>query len=920
MNFKEYFEQRKQRKARIVDEVKRAKALEKTNKEALNALSKDEKASRIKQEKIARKHAKNAHKQDLKAMERKEKRTQKKEDKIYKKVYNRPRRALKWGVVVIIFAFITVQYGPTINNLYRAVTSKDVSANTSTPEAIAARLHGEKVSEEIVEEGIVLLKNEDHSLPFSSTDKVNVFGTAAHEIRYGGGGSGASNDTHAIDLFEAFDQVGLEYNKDLADFYKEKSSGGSSGSGLFEVVKGLLGKTSIDEPTIDHLSDEVLTQAKAYSNKAVIVISSSGTEASDFSLDQLKLSDNRRALIEKVAENFSDVTIIINAGNAIELGFIEEYDTIKSAVWIGTPGPFGTRALANILMGNINPSGRLTSTYAYDPSSSPASVNFGDFQYDNTKFAFINYEEGIYVGYRFYETYYLGNEEGYAKAVQYPFGYGLSYTNFDWNIVSTDLNKDTITVNVEVVNTGDVAGKDVVQAYYSAPYYEGGIEKSAINLVTYGKTQTLEPGARETLTLTFDVRDMASYDMNDLEAYVLEHGLYTIKLGRNVHDIAQSVEYTVEETVVYQTDKDTQVAYENRFEYANGALTYLSRNDWENTFPTLDNLNTTASDILLEALSAPRVAPEGSKNETFGEDHGLKLEDLKGLDYDDETWDLFLSQFTANELIELVTNGAYKTVGIERLGVPQTLLMDGPAGFSYFFGSLDTAGYPSEILVSSTWNQELAYTMGEAIGREGVAYGIQGWYAPAMNLHRTAQGGRNFEYFSEDPILSGYTSANMTKGSEDQGVIVFMKHFMMNDQETNARSGITVWSNEQAIRELYLKPFEITVKEGGATGAMSSFSLIGTTWAGANTNLLQDILREEWGFVGMVSSDAVFGFMKAEDAIISGNDLMLDILTPKLQERSLKKSFKSNPELYGTGLKQSAHNIFYAILQTYIFD
>lgn len=911
-------ETRKMRKARIVEQVKHDKKVYHDKIASAKTLGDSEKKAALIEIKNERKQYRLERKNEIKNADKSDKKKLKKEYKIYKKVYARPLRATAWTSVATVLALLTVSFAPMVSDILHAVSGKDITMNSNTPEGIKAREAGDRLSEKMVDEGIVLMNNKDNNLPLQDK-KINVFGTTAHHIRYGGGGSGAGDVSRAIDLFDAFEEVGIEYNEELKNFYGSMSNKKSDGVGLTQVIKGFLGMSSTNEPSSDNLSQEMIDQAKAYSEDALIVITSTGTEASDFTLEQLKVSDNLMGLIEKVAANFENVTIVVNAGNTLELGFVEELPSVKSVVWMGTPGPFGPRSLANVLKGNINPSGRLTDTYAYDASSSPASENFGDYKYKNLNKAFIEYQEGIYVGYRFYETYFLDDEAGYQDTVLYSFGHGLSYTNFEWDVVSTDFNSDTMNISVRVTNVGDVAGKDVVQMYYGAPYIPGGLEKSAIELGAYAKTKLLEAGESEILTLSFDTRDMASYDVEKEQAYVMDEGDYTISLSRHVHDHESQFTYTLNDKVVFKTNSKTDVAYENRFDYVTGDVTYLSRNDWEGTYPNDDNFDYLASVHLKENIG--KVEFDNSlEMPDFDKDNGIQFEDLKGLDINDPKWDEFLDQWTLDELYNFVARGAYKTMPNDRLGVPQTLLMDGPAGFSYFFGSYIAAGYPSELIVASTWNDDLVYEFGKVVGEEAKAYGIQGWYAPAMNLHRTAQGGRNFEYFSEDPLLSGKISASITRGAQDQGVIVFMKHFVMNDQEANARSGIVVWAHEQAMRELYLKPFEITVKEADVKGAMSSFSYLGEKWAGANTDLLYGILRDEWGFEGFVSSDAVFGFMEAPDAIVSGNDLMLDIMSPSKNIKRLKKAYKENPSAIAHGMRTSTKHVLHTMLQSNKFD
>lgn len=915
---REFLKKRQERKQKIVSLVKADQQRSKKRKAEIATLAPEEQQIARKQDKIQAKFKKNELKVQLKQMDRKERKSFKKAAKIYRKVNHRRGRTIGWALFLSLILIIAVQVGPTVSNFVNVLTAKDITMDSSTPEALAAMQYGDQISEEVANEGIVLLKNDNNNLPLDNR-KVNIFGTSSHSLRYGGGGSGASDISRAVNFYEGLSAAGIEYNESLFNLYQDLAGIETKEStGIIQVLKALAGGGITDEPDIDYLTDDIITEAKAYSDDAFIMISSAGTEASDFTVDQLMLTENKRALIEKVAENFENVTIIVNAGNTIDLGFIEEYSSIKSAIWIGTPGPYGATSLGKILTGEMNPSGRLTDTYAYDVASSPASVNFGDYQYDNYDKAFINYQEGIYVGYRFYESFYEGNEAAYQQAVQYPFGYGLSYTNFNWEVTAKNFDLDGIELTVKVTNTGDFAGKDVVQLYYSAPYIEGGLEKSAIELGAYAKTEELKPGESEEVTLHFATRDMASYGTGE-EAYIMDEGIYQIKLAKNVHEIVDTFDFSIDNTIVIKENDKTGVAYENRFTDAAGGLKYLSRSDWEGTFPNDSTISHTAPQSLLDAVNRVDI-PENLTMPTFNADNGLKLVDMQGLAYDDPKWDAFLDQFTAEEFKKLVTHGAYKTIGIERLGVPQTLLMDGPAGYSYFFGSFNAASYASEIVVASTWNDELAYRMGEAAGKEARTYGIQGWYAPAMNIHRTAQGGRNFEYFSEDPLISGKMSAAITRGAQDQGIIVFMKHFAMNDQETNARGGIHIWADEQAIREIYLRPFEITVKEANVLGAMSSFSYIGEKWAGANPNLLQGILRDEWGFEGLVSSDAVFGFMKAKDAIVAGNDLMLDVLGPISSKKGLDKAYKENPEWIAHGLRNSAHNIFYTILKTDIHE
>ena len=819
-------------------------------------------------------------------------------------------------VILVIGALIANTAYPIVHNL-STIMSQEYTDQTE--EAKAAREAGEKFATEISDEGIILLKNENDLLPLVNK-KVNIFGDDAYNFKYSGGGSGAVDLTNCVTLFQGLEMAGVEINPVLHKMYQsmglDETATGSNN--LFAMLTSFLfGAKTEDINSNDYLTAEVLAGAKAYSDQAIVVLSNDVVESSDCSLEALKLTENRKELIRTVAENFEHVIVIVNVGNATELGIVDEYDSIEAVVWTGIPGTKGCISLGKVLTGEVNPSGRLVDTYAYDVSSAPASENFGDYKYENIGgMGFINYEEGIYVGYRYYETRYLGDEEAYWKAVQYPFGHGLSYTQFAWETESFEVTGETVTWQVKVTNTGDRSGKDVVQLYFSAPYIPGGIEKSAIELAAYDKTSLLQPGESEVLTISYDLRDMSSYDMITEQAYVLDSGTYEIKLARNVHNIVEVKTHSVEEKVVYKTDDATGVEIENRFDYANGDLTYLSRNDWEGTYPTDEDTNYTASNELLAAIDEyknPEISTDAIP--ITGADNGIKLSDLKGLDYDDPMWEKFLDQFTYKELKSFFSEGGWHSNAIDRLGIPSTRMLDGPAGINSMFVPVSAAAYPTEMMVASTWNDDLAYQLGAHIGAEAVAYDIQVWYAPAMNLHRTSQGGRNFEYYSEDPVLSGMMAAATIRGAQDKGVIVTIKHFVLNNEETNARSGIYCWINEQAFRELYLRPFELSVKEGGANGAMSAFTHIGHKWSGANPELLNDVLRGEWGFTGIVSTDACMpgGFMDAGLACRNGNDLMLDMGLGGCA-KSVDAAYKADPAGVLKGLRECAHNICYSIL------
>ncbi len=857
-------------------------------------------------------------KAEIAALPRAERKVAKRLARREKKYLTRTRRTIVWSVVGAGVAALAVFAAPYVSDIRNLLS---ITVDSQTPEGLAARESAMAVSEQISDEGIVLLKNEGDTLPLAG-NAVNVFGFASMNPRFGGGGSGTADQSLAVNLYDALNEQGIAHNTALYDALIEAGAepAESASTGIFQVIWSMLGAEAPHDPDPAYLTDELMAEAAAFSDVALVVFGNDGVEAQDFTAEQLRLTAEQRALLDRVSERFEEIVVVINSGNTMELGFLEEYPEITAALSIGTPGPRGAVSLAKILSGEVNPSGHVTDTFAFDVESAPAAQNFGSFQYANANRAFQNYSEGIYVGYRYYETRYADDAAGYAAAVQYPFGHGLSYTNFEWNISEPVVTGEMVAAVVEVTNTGDRAGKDVVQVYFSAPYTTGGIEKSAVELAGFAKTPLIEPGATETVKITFPLRDMASWDLQ-AGHYVLEPGTYSFRVGENVHAAAEVGTHEVATTIAYSEDEVTGTPLENRFADAAGELTYLSRADWDGTFPDANATDFTAPDSVVAAIGAsPVPTTDLAAGPTLGAENGIVLADLAGLSYDDPLWEAFLDQFTLDELRALFSRGAYQTVAIERLGVPSAVLLDGPAGISFFFGDVTAAAYPTAVVIAQTWNQDLAREMGEAVGTEARAYGVTGWYAPGMNLHRTPMGGRNFEYYSEDPLLSGAMGAAIVSGAESQGVVTFMKHFVLNDQETNARTGINIWSNEQALRELYLRPFEMTVKDGGATGAMSSFVHLGTTWAGGNEALLQEVLRGEWGFTGVVSTDAVLGgFMDIRATALHGNDLMLDPVPTRNLSR-LASALDEAPNALTSGLRERAHNTCFALVQTALFE
>ena len=624
---------------------------------------------------------------------------------------------------------------------------------------------------------------------------------------------------------------------------------------------------------------------------------------------------------------------------------------------IGFPGSHGLIGLANVIKGTVSPSGRLSDTYAYDSTSAPSyaetnvdNCTTGVYEYGNRGgYYYVDYNEGIYLGYRYYETRYADGSSSkdpskdYDEVVQYPFGYGLSYTEFSWEVVSASPaagssvdETDTVSIRVKVTNTGDVAGKEVVQCYYTAPYTPGGIEKSYVVLCAFAKTDLIQPGDSETVTLEFDVEDMASYDCYNLNGddhtgYTLDEGIYNVRIMKNSHDLGGAasefvIDYNIGSTINLTKRSHDLTDVHNLFtgdEAENGipidgsresqTVTYLSRSDWEGTWPE-KSVSRNMTQAVIDSLSYNVVNDENDEMPETGAENGLVLDDLRGCAYDDEKWELLLDQLTVSDMVKLVSQAGYSTVRIASIEKKKTIDLDGPAGINESNTKIGTStehavAYPCEVVVAQTWSEALAYDMGYALGNEANAYGINGWYAPAVNLHRSPYSGRNFEYYSEDPFLSGKMGAGVVDGTNSMGLYAYVKHFAVNDQETRRdANGLFTRVTEQAVRELYLPPFEATVKEGGAIAFMSSFNRIGSTWTGGSYALLTQILRKEWGFEGMVITDWYYpgNYMNIDQGLRAGNDAWLNGL-------GLDVSFDSKSATSVLALRNASHNILYAL-------
>lgn len=834
--------------------------------------------------------------------------------------------------------------------------------------------------EEIGVGGIVLAKNDGAALPLSSGAQVTMLGRAAADPVYGGSGSGSVDTNSAVNARLGLENAGFGVND--AVYAAIDAFAAENPRGFIEMDRPDISTYDIGEMPVDGYEAEASTFAQ-YADAAVVFIGRPGGEGGDLTQDmsdwddnaepgqhQLELNKDERDLIALAQDSFDTVVVVINASTTLELGGLQNDPEIDAILLAGSPGATAFNALGRILSGDVNPSGRTVDLWASDFTADPTFANFGEFLYENvspdypvpvTETAtsnatitddapFVNYAEGIYYGYRYYETAAVEGFIDYDEAVVYPFGYGLSYTDFAWSISGTETGDidGTIAVTVDVTNTGSVAGRDVVQLYYSAPYTPGGIEKSAVVLGGFAKTGVIEPGASESVTIEIAVEDMASYDYLDNEAYVLEAGRYELSVRTDSHRVAEGTEpfvYEVDADVVFAGEDHRQsdlAAVTNQFDDVSaqfttdaeaGKIPVFSRADFAGTFPTAPTGQMLVAD---EAVAAgfdvwdheAAAAEFDAEAPTTGADTSLSLIDMRGLPKDDPQWEELLDSLSPGDMTDMLLNGAYQTAAIGSIGKPQTLEPDGPAGFSSFINSsINGTAYPSEVLIAQTWDVELGAAMGVMLGNEAIFKNINGWYAPAVNLHRSPFGGRNFEYYSEDPVLSGELLTAVANGIGTKGVYTLIKHYAVNEQETNrVNNGIATWATEQTLREIYLKPFEIGVKnismdvkylsddQGtiaettiGAAGIMSSFNRVGATWAGGSVALMDTVLRGEWGFEGFAISDFnLYPYMNPNEGINAGTDLMLTFQPSKsFNDSSSAKAL--------TDIRTATHNILFAV-------
>ncbi|HIT91110.1 MAG TPA: glycoside hydrolase family 3 C-terminal domain-containing protein [Candidatus Merdenecus merdavium] len=837
---------------------------------------------------------------------------------------------------------------------------------------------GKQIVYQVEAEGATLLFNQEEALPLEEGAKVSLFSNSSIDIIYGGTGSANVDVSKADDFMASFQQSGIKVNPTLWEFYSEgegskyKRDGGSLTSGTAAAV---------GEVPWEVYTDEVLSSVEEYSDAAVVVLSRVGGEGIDLEfqkLNYLELDANEREMMSQLSAMKEDgkidrIIVLLNTANALELDFMQEneYD-VDSVLWISDVGISGINAVTDIIAGVVNPSGSLVDTYCYDNFSSPAMQNFVATNYDGyveggavpiEGRSYMIYQEGIYVGYKYYETRYedyvmgIGNAGDYIyqNQVAYPFGYGLSYSEFEYSDMEMDYDpaSTTYTIQVNVTNTGDVPGKEAVEIYVSSPYTQydndNGVEKSAVSLVGFGKTQILEPGASETLTIEVDGMHVASYDTYGAGTYILDAGDYYFTAATDSHHAVNNVlsakGYTPEntegrmdeagnselvalwnnpelDTTTYAVSKNgTPIVNQlsdadiNLSHVVDETITYLSRKDWEGTWPE-ETLKIKLTDGLiagLQNLLYDSADYESVEMPTLGAKNGYKLYDMIGKDYDDPDWEPLLDQMTFGEMVSFIGDAFHWTMPVESVQAPGTRDENGPQGLTVtlFGGALDveTTALTSEDVMAATMNDELIYEVGRIVGNDCLEAEIPVLYGPGNNMHRTPYGGRNFEYYSEDGFLSGKISAAEVTGIQEKGVHVVMKHFALNDSEQD-RKGLGVWINEQAAREIYLKAFQIPFEEGNANGVMTAYTRWGTTWSAAHRGLMTNIMREEWGSNGLSITDNILvEYVNGPDALIAGTssfDAMLWYIVEQLPK------YEDDPVMV-SAMREASHQMLYAI-------
>lgn len=830
--------------------------------------------------------------------------------------YSKGRNVIR-GIVSFLLALIVVAgniasniYASSLNSVFTKPAEPDTSIDSTEDE-------WRGLVSEIADEGMVLLKNDNNALPLAEGTKINLLGYNAWNPLYSGSGSGSVSASDAISIEGALTTAGFEVNPALnvsESFWPEKPAD----TNPYGYNEGDLFLGDVD---ISNYSGDISFEKQAeYSNVGVVVIGRSGGEGYDLTAledtDYLELSQNEKDLLSEATASFDKVIVVLNMANALAMDELSEYD-VDAIIWAGLPGPYGFESLGSIMNGSVNPSGSLPDTWVYDNDSNPANENYGNQLASNGTSHYVDYVEGIYVGYKWYETAYAegaiitNTKTGetfdyneYDSIVAYPFGYGLSYTTFEQELVTAPSimeTNGTLSFEIKVTNTGNVAGKDSVQLYVSSPYTdydkENGIEKAAVSLCGIAKTDVIEAGESQTVTITVNPEDIASYNSvyknqdGTVGAYMLDAGDYTFIVGDNAHVAYDSTTATLDSEYFYSGDNkrsSDDIQASNQFDDA-ARGEYLSR---QNAFENYESAMASVSDELTStdwedngegfySEYDEEITKEYIEGVDYAVEGDLTLKDVAGLDFDDEKWNQLISQLTIEELKSLVAVATYQSPAIESIGKGATTDSDGPLGISSMFNSdLNSVAYPCIPLLAATFNVNIALKMGELVSDQAHNKGVTGWYAPAMDTHRSAYSGRNFEYYSEDAWLGAAMGSACVTGARDRGMTVYIKHFALNDQDTNRDSALHTYSNEQAIREIYLKPFEYSVKIGGANAIMTSMNYIGNVFAGGNLNLMQNVLRGEWGFRGksLIDMDTVGEGFKVDACLRAGTDSWLTVI------------------------------------------
>lgn len=865
------------------------------------------------------------------------------------------------GLHIVAAAIMGVVLGAVSYFLFVVLKVQRLWGQKETEEEVLSHQMAAQTAQEIAQGGITLLQNTGDLLPLPKGSKLNLVGLRCVQMNYNGGGSAASDESKCTKLEDALRQSGFQLNEELLNLsynylkngkariaspgknFKVKQGNAQKGGAEFVAKPGSPVKPELPQAILNaNLYADgrtALQHAADFSEVALLVLSRGGGEGYELDPDDLRLIESEKKLIDSVCASFNKVILILNTANTVEMGWLKDYPQIQSVIWLGFPGTSGNLALGEILCGDVSPSGRLPDTWAASNLSTPAANNFCQLQSDGTwnkqsfhytnapekTGYFVHYSEGIYVGYRYFETRAAVDPTfDYEREVVWPFGHGLSYTSFDQKIENLEDRGDSLFLHVAVTNTGKRAGREVVQCYVHPPY-TGRLEKSSVILVGYGKTPLLQPLEQTVVTLELPKRQLASFDVS-IGSWVLESGTYAFAIHSNAHTVLDSISWNLAQEMIFKgtralfADADTPTLTRS-FDPDHRAFTGPSESDF------------VADEQVLKALDfqIPTDAQQNvSQMPPVGIDANLKLADMKDIPKTDSRWDAFVSQLTLAELCDLCGNGAWQTVSLPRLGIPGTTAPDGSTSmaatvFNALVIGTNKAGitWPCPSVQAANFDPAIGSALGDSLGAEANAMGYQGWYAPAMNCHRTAFNSRNFEYYSEDPFLAGKTAAAVVKGLQAHKVVPYIKHFALNERETNTREQLFTWCNEQAMREIYLRPFELAVREGGTLAVMSSFNYIGHAWAGGNEALLTDLLRGEWGFEGAVVTDAcLYPYMKVEQMVYAGGDLSLDTLgslTGGNGKRKTLLAWAQQPEYRISmvrWLQRSAKNILYMVSKT----